>query len=204
MSVVHLIDTITEWARQTVCEHIQLKVPPDDGEPNDGTYAFELATPAAFPLYVPSSEKLPPNIRSTTPSLCVRFLQGEDRQSESSGSIEIQFVFSTWDPGFHSKDQFQPNGDGTFKRGANSQTHFQRSLDGWRDAWNFVDIARRAVENTVIIGNEYTIDKVAPVKFGPMVEQDTITDYYPFWFAWLSFKVNYNLRRNVVDYQHLL
>lgn len=204
MSVVHLIDTITEWARQTVCEHVQLKVPPDNGEPNDGTYAFELATPAAFPLYVPSSEKLPPSIRSTTPSLCVRFLQGEDDQKESSGSIEIQFVFSTWDPGVHSKDQFQPNGDGTFKRGANSQTHFQRSLDGWRDAWNFVDIARRAVESTVIIGNEYTIDKVAPVKFGPMVEQDTITDYYPFWFAWLSFKVNYNLRRNVVDYQHLL
>ena len=62
----------------------------------------------------------------------------------------------------------------------------------------------RAVENTVIIGSEYTIDKVAPVKFGPLVEQDVITDYYPFWFAWISFKVNYNLRRNVADFQKLL
>lgn len=204
MSVVHLIDTLTEWARQNVCEYIQLKVPPANMEPNDGNYDFELATPVAFPLYVPSSEKLPPNVRSTTPSLCVRFLQGEDVQVENSGSIEVQFVFSTWDPGFHSKDKFQPNGDGTFKRGADTKEYFQRSIDGWRDAWNFVDIALRAVESTVIIGNEYTIDKVAPVKFGPMVEQDTITDYYPYWFAWISFKVNYNLRRNVANFQHLL
>lgn len=204
MSVVHLIDTVTEWARQNICEHIALKVPPENTEPNDGNYAFELAKPAAFPLYVPSLEKAPPNVHFTTPSLCVRFMEGSDVQASGKGYVDLQFVFSTWDPGYHSKDEFQPNGNGTFRRGASSPTHFQRSVDGWRDAWNFVDIALRAVENTVIIGNGYTIDKETPVKFGPLVEQDTIVDFYPFWFAWISFRVNYDLRRNVAEINHLL
>lgn len=204
MSVVHLIDTVTDWARLNICERITLKVPPDNMDPNDGDYAYKLATPAAFPLYVPSAEKAAPNIHFTTPSLCVRFMEGQDVQASGKGFVDLQLVFSTWDPGYHSKDEFQPNGDGTFQRGATSPTHFQRSVDGWRDAWNFVDIALRAVENTVIIGNGYTIDKVTPVKFGPLVEQDIITDYYPFWFAWISFRVNYDLRRNVAEINHLL
>jgi hypothetical protein len=77
-------------------------------------------------------------------------------------------------------------------------------VDGWRDAWNFVDIALRAVESTVVIGNEFTIDRSSPVKYGPLVEQDAIVESYPFWYAWISFKVNYNLRRNVAELQNLL
>lgn len=201
MSVVHLIDTLTEWAQQNVCSHIKLKVPPENEAPNDADYAFELATPVAFPMYVPTMEKLPPAIHFNHPSLCVRFLQGEDNPAASSGSLEVQFCFSTWDPGIHSKDRFTPNGDSTYRRGSGS---FQRSVDGWRDAWNFVDIALRAVESTVVIGNEFTIDRSSPVKYGPLVEQDAIVESYPFWYAWISFKVNYNLRRNVAELQNLL
>lgn len=204
MSVVHLIDTVTEWARQNVCERITLKVPPANTMPNDGDYAFELATPVAFPLYIPSAEKTAPNVHFTTPSLCVRLLEGQDAQDTGKGFVDVQMVFSAWDPGYHSKDEFQPNGDGTFRRGAVSPTHFQRSVDGWRDVWNFVDIALRAVENTVIIGGGYTIDKKTPVKFGPVVDQESLTGFYPFWFAWITFRVNYDLRRNVAEINHLL
>lgn len=202
MSVVHLIDTLTEWARQNVCERIKLKVPPENESPNDANYAYQLETPVAFPMYVPTMEKLPPAVHFNHPSLCVRFMQGEDDPAHSSGSLEVQFCFSTWDPGLHGKDRFDPNGNGTFKQRDGGT--YTRTVDGWRDAWNFVDIALRAVESTVVISDEITIDRSSPVKYGPLVEQDAIVESYPFWYAWISFKVNYNLRRNVVEIQNLL
>ena len=35
MSVVHMLDTLTEWARQNICEQIKLKVPPENTAPDD-------------------------------------------------------------------------------------------------------------------------------------------------------------------------
>ena len=35
MSVVHLIDTVTAWARQNISEQVRLKMPPENVEAND-------------------------------------------------------------------------------------------------------------------------------------------------------------------------
>lgn len=201
MSVVHVIDTVTKWTRENVCERIKLKVPPENTDPNDEGYEYELATPAAFAMYVPSSEKLPPNIHAPFPSVCVRFLTGQDSQDKGSGAIDLQLCFSAWDPGLHNRDLFLPNGDGSFRVSGNET--FQRNGDGWRDAWNFVDIALREIESTTNIDG-YLIDRSTPVKFGPLTEQEEIADLYPFWFAWVSFRVNYPLRRNIEDFQKFL
>ena len=207
MSVVHLIDTLTEWAKVNICDHIRLKVPPDNEEANGAGYEHELVHPAVFPMYVPTEEKLPPNIHSPFPSLCVRFATGADEPAASKGSIKIEFYFSAWDPGTHGRDQFEPNGDATFRRkwtAEEATAYFKRNADGWRDVWNFVDVALRALESTAIIGGQYTIDRSKPIEFGPLKEQEAIADFYPFWFAWVSFTVNYDLRRNIAEIQHLL
>lgn len=148
MSVVHMLDTLTEWARQNICEQIKLKVPPENTAPDDSGYAYNLATPAAFAMYVPTSDKLSPGIHAPFPSLCVRFVTGQDVPAEDSGSVEVQLCFSAWNPGTHGEDVFLPNGDGTMHRwtGEDADAYFKRNGDGWRDAWNFVDIALRAVE----------------------------------------------------------
>lgn len=99
MSVVNMLDTLTEWARQNICEHIKLKVPPENTAPDDSGYAYHLATPAAFAMYVPTSDKLPPGVHAPFPSLCVRFVTGQDVPAEGSGSVEVQLCFSAWDPG---------------------------------------------------------------------------------------------------------
>jgi len=206
MSVVHLIDTMTEWARHNVCAHILLKQPPADmNAPEDEGYKHALVNPAAFAMYVPTSEKLPPNIHAPFPSLCVRFMTGQDEPTGNEGFVDLQFVFSAWDPGTHGKDILNPTGPETFKQwsGADAEAYFQRNGDGWRDAWNFVDIALRAVESITHVG-EYTIDRATPIKFGPLTEQESIPDFYPFWFAWISFRVKYPLRRNIEDFQNLL
>ena len=150
MSVVHVIDTLTEWARQNICEQINLKVPPENTAPDDSGYSYNLATPAAFAMYVPTSDKLPPGSHPPFPSLCVRFVTGQDVPADGGGSVEVQFCFSAWDPGTHGEDEFLPNGDGTYRRGKGGA--FWRNGDGWRDAWNFVDIALREVESVTNIG----------------------------------------------------
>ena len=202
MSVVHVIDTLTEWMKSNVCEKIRLKVPPENDAENDEGYAYKLATPAAFGMYVPTSEKLPPNIHSPLPSLCVRFTGGEDNVAENNGFLDVQLCFATWDTGLHGKDIYRIKGENMAERwtGAETETYFKRNGDGWRDAWNFVDIALRAVESVTHIGG-YTIDRNTPIKFGPLTEQEEIADLYPFWFAWVSFRVNCPLLRNIEDIQ---
>lgn len=206
MSVVHLLDTVTEWARQNICDQIKLKRPPENmDDPTDEGYQYELINPAAFTMYVPTSEKLPPDIHAPFPSLCVRFLTGQDDQSSASGFVEMQFCFSTWDTGIHGRDRFIPKGKNSYVQwsGSEADAYFRRRGDGWRDAWNFVDTALRAVESVTSIGS-YSIDRSIPIKFGPLTEQEAIPDLYPTWFAWMSFRVNYPLRRNIQDLQEFL
>lgn len=203
MSVVHIIDTLADWAKQNICEHIQLKKAPENLEAVDAEYAYETVTPSVFPMYVPTSEKLPPNIHSPFPSLCVRFIKGSDSLPSSKGFVDVQFCFSAWNPGLHGRDVFHPNGDQTFHRQERGHVEYIRNSDGWRDVWNFVDTALRAVESTTNIGG-YVIDHETPIEFGPLTEQEAIPDFYPLWFAWISFRVNYPLRRNNEDYQKYL
>lgn len=206
MSVVSILDTITEWARSNICDHIMLKQPPEDiDSPVDGDYQYSRVHPAAFPMYVPTADKLPPNIHSPFPSLCVRFEQGEDSAANSDRSVDIQFCFSAWNPGAHGSDMLNPVQNSVFRvwSGSEADAYFKRNSEGWRDVWNFVDIALRAVENVTHIGG-YTIDRATPIKFGPLKEQESIPDFYPYWFAWMSFRVTCPLQRNIASIQNFL
>ena len=205
MSVVHIIDTLTDWARGNICEKIKLKVPPLPDEPEDAGYEYKLANPAAFGMYVPTQEKLPPNVHAPLPALCVNFSKGEENTATGEGSLNVQFSFSVWDTGLHGKDIFKPEGGGTFKQwsGAEAESFFKRNGEGWRDAWNFVDIALRALGSVSSIGG-YTIDRATPFEYGPHTEQEAIPDLYPFWLAWVSFRIKYPLRRNTEEIQNYL
>ena len=205
MAVVQIIDTLTDWARENVCDKIKLKVPPLPDEPDDAGYEYKLVNPAAFGMYTPTSEKVPPNVHAPFPSLCVRLLKGQENPAQREGFIDVQFCFSTWDTGLHGKDIIQPMGNGVYRRwtGAEANAFFERNGEGWRDAWNFVDIALRELESVSSIGG-YVLDLGTPIEFGPLTEQESIPDFYPFWFAWVSFRIKYPLRRNVEEIQNYL
>lgn len=203
MSVVHVIDTLTDWAKSNICEKVVLKMPPKNLEANDAGYSYDTVKPTAFPMYVPTSEKLPPSIHSPYPSLCVRFVKGSDELTGNTGQLDVQFCFSAWDPGTHGQDIYHPNGDMSFRRQGPVYAEYERNGNGWRDVWNFVDTALRAVESVTDIGG-YTIDRATPVEFGPLAEQEAIPDFYPFWYAWLSFRIKYPLQRNIEDLQQYL
>jgi len=110
------------------------------------------------------------------------------------GTLGIQLLLSVWNPGTYGADIIN---------GKPAEKQFERNGDGWRDVWNFTDIAVQAVESTTNIAG-YKINRSVPVKFGPLTEQDAITDYYPFWFTWVTFQLTYPLMRNIDDVQEFL
>lgn len=206
MNIVQIIDDVTSWAQENICNLVQLKVPPtEDTEPIDGQYEYELAHPSAFALYVPSKDKLPENLKSEIPYLSVRFVEGADQLDAGGGrggSITLQFILCTWDPGLHSKDIFRYQGGMSYSNDE-PPGQFVRSGEGWRDAWNFLDTARRVIEsNTYVAG--YEMDVNSGVHFGPWEEMDGSNDFYPFWLSWVQFTLNYPIVRNVEAFNEYL
>lgn len=185
MTTVKILDDVTAWAQEHICSKIQLKVPPKGAEPVDSDYDYRTANPTAFTMYVPAEDKLGAPNEHAFPSLCVRFLEGVDDMSTKEGTLGIQFMLSVWNPGTH------------------GESSFQRNADGWRDVWNFVDTVVHTLESMSSIAG-YELDHAVPIKFGPLTEQESIPDFYPFWFAWVSFQLKYPLRRNTEDFQHFL
>ena len=202
MSVVHVIDTLTNWARESICKEIKLKVPPANTEAMDSGYVYQLANPEAFPMYIPTGDKLPKG-KFDHPCLCVRFLSAQDDTSAKTGGMDVQIVFCVWDPGLHSEDVFNPNDDGSYTRQQPAETEFERNGSGWRDVWNFVDLAVSKLESVDSIGG-CSIDKSTPFEYGPAKVDEAIADYYPFWYAELTFRVTYPLMRNNQDYEKYL
>ena len=199
--IVSVIDSLTEWAKEHICKRIQLKVPPENHEAMDAGYTYKLANPEAIPMYKPSGDKLPTGIRFTTPSICVYFTKAGDSITKDEGYVDVQLLFSVWDPGDHGEDVYLPNNDGTYSK--QKDPNFTKGSSGWRDVWNFVDIARRALESVTNIDG-LSIDKGTDIEYGPIAEQEAVADFYPFWYSWLSFRLTYPLMRNNEDTEKYL
>lgn len=205
MSIVNSIETVREWLDANVCPLVELKLPND--EATDASYDYKLANPAAFSLFVPSKDRTPPQIAAPIPSVCVQLVKGDDNMIASTRGIRIRLCFSAWDPGIHGPDIFIPKGDGSghYVQQYNeaAQAQFEKNGEGWRDAWSFVDTALRLIENAEYL-NELRVIKEEGITFGLVTEQDTMIDFYPFWYAWAEFSVEEPLTRNPQSYNDLL
>ena len=195
MPIVNNIELIVEWAEREICSQVLCKLPDDDN--NDAGYDYKLVKPAAFALFVPTRDRLPPKIPAPIPSLCVQLIEGKERQD--SGTTKIRFGFSTWNPGTHYNDLLMPKPGETgvyvHPVGIDPDKFYERNMNGWRDAWNFVDIALRVLGSTEIIENLLLINKSDGIEYGPFMDRDSIPDFYPYWFAWCEFSVSYGTAR---------
>ena len=66
-----------------------------------------------------------------------------------------------------------------------------------------VDVALREIESAAAVYS-FPINRSVPIKYGPLTEQDSIPDYYPLWFAWVSFSLLYSTPRNIRDIEKFL
>lgn len=205
-TVVKALDTVTAWVQANICDKIKLKMPPlDENEATDAGYDYKLITPHAFAFFVPTQDKLPPNVLSPMPSVCVRITDGESNLVSNENALSFELYFSTWSTGEHGEDVFNPVSRENVEQwtGAEADAHFLKNGDGWRDAWNMIDTALLALGSTTNIDG-LEIDRSVPVKFSPLKEQEAIPDYYPFWFASLSFGIKQPIQSHIADIQNLL
>ena len=191
MLLVKSIDKVVAWLNETVCGQIQLKLP--DDYKNDKDYTVEYVQPAAFPLYTPGKDRLPPNVRAPIPSVCVQLMEGNDDLLKRQRRLQFRLCLACWNPGLHgaevlhTKPDTSKTGGFSYYRvtGEDAET-YNRNMEGWRDSVNFADIVLREIENAEFIAG-HRIVKESGIKYGPFVEDGNIWDYYPYWHNWISF-----------------
>lgn len=205
-TVTDIIDRVVAWTNQNICQKVELKVPPKDIDaPDGGGYEYTRVHPYCFPLFVPGNDKLPPDATVPIPSICVRVVDGIDFRA--TGSISLELWFSSWNPGRHGKDILKPVQGKQFVykewTGPEAEAYFLRSSEGWRDLWNWIDVALRAIESVESIDG-LQIDREQGIKFGPAKDDQGIPDYYPFWFGYIGLTLNRPIVRNIEAYDGLL
>ena len=200
MAITSNIDKIVNWFQTAVCPHIQLKVP--DDYVNDGSYGVEITTPTAFAMYVPTKDKKPPDVKAPIPSICVQVLKGKDSPAMHMGKMTIQLAIAAWNPGVHGSEKVKPVSKADELSGyfytKEKNEEFERSYEGWRDVWNFTDMVVAALENTEYIADMRLI-KENDIEYGPFTEDGAIMNYYPYWFSWVQFTLEYGLARKIPD-----
>lgn len=185
MTIVNTLDRIAEWLAERVCATVDLK--PRSFDQQTDQFNYELVHPAVFPLYVPPHKDRPPNVKATSPAICVQLIEGNDAVRQQERTTRYRLSFSVWDPGIHGPDVFTPtDADSStfgkvYERGEAGT--FKLTYTGWRDVWNFVDVALRAIETDRTLGG-YPLDPASPITWGVYDEDGAIPDYHPFWFAW--------------------
>lgn len=191
MTLVQSIDKVVEWLRKNVCSQISLKLP--DDYKNDTNYDVEFVTPAAFPLYVPGKDRLPPSIPAPIPSVCVQLMEGSDDLLARKRQLQLRLCLACWNPGEHGLEVLRPRenakalgGYSYFTENGEAAQTYARNMEGWRDSFNFADLVLRELEGTEYIAGHRLV-KETGIKFGLFTEEGNIWDYYPYWHNWITF-----------------
>lgn len=208
MTLVQSIDKVVKWLQDKVCSQITLKLPDDDN--NDASYGVKYVTPSAFPLYVPGKDRLPPSVLAPIPSVCVQLMEGNDDLPNHKRQLQLRLCVACWNPGIHESEVLQkrelpivgtsivgkaivaPESKSVlghysyYQVNKETEQTYARNMDGWRDAFNFVDLLLRELEGTEYIEGHRLV-KESGIKYGLFTEDGNIWDYYPYWHTWITF-----------------
>lgn len=203
MTLVQSIDRVVEWLQTHVCEQITFKLPDDDR--NDGDYSVKYVKPAAFPLYVPGKERLPPSVPAPIPSVCAQLVEGSDDLLKKKRQLQIRLCLACWNPGEHSGEIFHPRDSAGTLGGksynyatAEAKQTYTRNANGWRDSFNFADLVLREIEGAEYVGGLRLV-KESGIKYGLFTEEGAIWDYYPYWHSWISITLEAGVVRDTPD-----
>jgi hypothetical protein len=192
VTIRNIIETVTAWAQEHVCDGLQFKIPEDDL--NDGEFPGATMEPNAFPCFLPARDRPPPGVRAPIPSVCVQLKEGTDRPQGSERTLQMRLSLAVWNPGRHGKNVLFPADDPFAELGKSYHAstneeirrEYDRSMDGWRDVWNLADRALAALENADYIG-PLRLMKEQGISYGPFSDDGAVWDDYPYWFLWIDF-----------------
>lgn len=170
MAVVKQLDKIKAWLEAEICP--QFKFKQADDENVDATYPYKLVNPNVFILYVPAKELI--GEANRVPSVCIQFDEGNESMASASGVLNLRLQFATFNPGEHTEGNFKIN------------------TEGWRDVWNFIDYIAERLRNVELI-DDIRIIKENGIHYGPISDSGQIPNFYPYYFAWMTFSVEYGI-----------
>lgn len=210
MAIVQSIENVRDWLNEAVCPNIKLKLP--DDTQNSTAYKVETVNPTAFAMYQPGKDKLPPGVIAPFPSVVVQLLEGSDNMVTGDARMKLQLSFTAWNPGNHSGELTRAIKTTTADKdvdldvqlvGVDGSQTFERNAEGWKDVWNFVDLALRKIENAEYI-NGLRVVKELGITYGQFQEEGQISDLYPYWGAWVIFHVERGLSTTKEAYAEYL
>ena len=195
MSIVNDLVKISEWMQENICDKILLKLPNENQAGED--YEYELVHPTAFPLFTPSKDRLPPNVKAPIPSICIRLKEGEHLPHDNTNTMRLSIHFASWNPGTHGKDIFTPTDAPSDIRSynQNATAEYRRTSDGWMDVYSFIDTALRELEQAEYIAGMRVVAEDG-IKYGMTSDKDGLDDFYPFWIGWIEITVRGGVIRN--------
>ena len=97
MTIVGIVDNIVEWLNESVCQEVSMRMPSEDGKATNKNYEYTLVKPHAFPMYLPTRDKLPPRVKASVPSVTVQIEYVDDNPENREASIVLNFA--GWAPG---------------------------------------------------------------------------------------------------------
>lgn len=183
MTLISALEEVRDWFQYNVCDEFTFKRPPMGNEFDAEEYSYELVTPTAYIMYPPNNCKVP--------SVTIQFGDGSISKFNDRGELRLRFLIATWSPGLHYLDR-------------GNVPNFQVDNEGWRDVWNFVDLAIRKLMNTNNISERVRIKHEDSITFSPVQEQDVIASYYPHWCGWLQVTIQYGVVSTQEDITQLL
>lgn len=225
MTLVQSIDKVVAWLNENVCSQISLKLP--DDYKNDESYGVEFVTPAAFPLYVPGKDRLPPSVSAPIPSVCVQLMEGSDDLLKKQRRLQLRLCLACWNPGTHGGEVLHKReyatagksaagtavvaGDNNalalysyYRVAGEASKTYTRNMEGWRDAFNFADLVLREIEGAEYIAGHRLV-KESGIKYGLFTEEGNIWDYYPYWHNWITITLEAGVvARTPKEYEDLL
>lgn len=104
--------------------------------------------------------------------------------------MKLRFLFATWNPGLH----YEIDNDRKFKV----------NTEGWKDAFHFMQVTLRKLLNSNYIGPYLKIKHEDKIQFGPINENETLPNYYPYWCAWITCTVSFGNFNNDKDICNLI
>lgn len=200
MTVVDSINAMSHFLKDEVCNKVEFLSPPKDRM--DGkNYKPQYVHPSVYPLCVPKSNMTEPNALSVLPYISVQFMEGSDDIPASRTETKFMLEFAIWRPGDYESisgielQDVMSRADSTkLTFEADMSNAFIRNHSGWMDVWNFVEVTKKALLKNRVIANKLSLKLNEKVKYGVYSKDGADFDFYPMWFAWMSFTMTHLLQ----------
>lgn len=202
MTTVQCVMTLCEWIEENICPGIMLKKPAAAGEATDGGYEYELVSPAVFPFYMPTPNRLG-DAGHSCPCIVVKVKEATDDLPDLR-SFNVELHFLVWNPGIHPDEWYKPVPGEINLYEQFDTSPYVPSMDGWADLFGVMDTALDKIESVNSFGGELRLDRDVQVKHGPVSEEGRILDTFPVFEGYISFTAEGRIFRDNPELEALL